>query len=438
MNKTALRLGLFLGLMAFSSPQLLANVVITSPTGGNNIPADKALNSTNGAAFTALDNIVITEGVNTDFANGSGVTMILTIPDGWRFNPGVGTVTFTSGRNISAASISVVTNTATVTFTVSGTPALDTLTIGSLQVQALDGANVPGGEYIRRVFGNGDTAVIAGIDYDFTTFGLVNQIAGAAKALVMHTQPSTTGMAGVLFSTQPKVKVVDQFGTLRDTDSSTVVTAVRLGGSGTLQGTLTRTAVFGTASYTNLSHNVTGEITIQFTATNLISVTSSPIVVGPGTANRLVFTTQPGSASAGYPFGIQPVVKSQDQFGNISAVGLLASQNVTVTLSSGTGTLSGNTSLDIGTAAGNGTVAFTNLQLDSAGTNKQLTASASGMSNGVSVVFGISAGVFSKLQLLVPGETAAPGTASGKTGTPSSQAAGRSEEHTSELQSLTK
>src|SRR5439155_27413 len=159
-------------------------------------------------------------------------------------------------------------------------------------------------------------------------------------------------------------------------------------------------------------------------STNLSGVTSDPIVVGPGTANRLVFTTQPGSASAGYPFGIQPVVKSQDQFGNISAVGLPASQNVTVTLSSGTGTLSGNTSLDIGTAAGNGTVAFTNLQLDSVGTNKQLTASASGMSNGVSVVFGISAGVFSKLQLLVPGETAAPGTASGKTGTPSSQAAG--------------
>src|SRR5213593_5282514 len=143
----ALRLGLFLGLMAFSSPQLLANVVITSPTGGNNIPADKALNSTNGAAFTALGSIVITESVNTDFANGSNESLILTVPNGWRFNAGVGTVTFTSGRNISAATISVATNTATVTFTVSGTAALDTLTIGALQVQALNGANVPNTEY---------------------------------------------------------------------------------------------------------------------------------------------------------------------------------------------------------------------------------------------------------------------------------------------------
>src|SRR5437867_5305648 len=123
MKKTALRLCLFLGLIAFSSPQLLANVVITSPTGGNNIPADKALNSTNGAAFTALGNLVIAEGVNTDFPNGTGVTLILPLPDVWRFNPGVGTVTFTSGRNISAASIAVGTTTSTVTFTVSGAAA---------------------------------------------------------------------------------------------------------------------------------------------------------------------------------------------------------------------------------------------------------------------------------------------------------------------------
>src|SRR2546427_7654236 len=160
MNKTALRLGLFLGLMAFSSPQLLANVVITSPTGGNNISADKALNSTNGAAFTALGNIVIAEGVNTDFGNGSNVSLILTVPDGYRFNAGVGTVTFTSGRNISAASISVGTNTATVTVTVSGTPSLDTLTIAGLQVQALNGANVPGGGYISPVLGNFGTSII--------------------------------------------------------------------------------------------------------------------------------------------------------------------------------------------------------------------------------------------------------------------------------------
>ena len=38
----------------------------------------------------------------------------------------------------------------------------------------------------------------------------------------------------------------------------------------------------------------------------------------------------------------------------------------------------------------------------------------------------INAGAFTKLQLLMPGETAAPGTASGKTGSPSAQTAGTS------------
>ena len=102
-------LGLVLGLTASWCGNASAAVTITSPTGGQNLPADRALNSTNGAAFTNLGNIVIAEGVNTDFVNGAGVTLILTLPPGWRFNPGVGAVSFTSGRNLSAASLAVAT-----------------------------------------------------------------------------------------------------------------------------------------------------------------------------------------------------------------------------------------------------------------------------------------------------------------------------------------
>src|SRR5881628_1079684 len=79
-----LRLGLVLGLIALHAPQLRADVVITSPTGGNNVSADKALNSTNGAAFTALGSIVITEGASTDWALGNNQTLVLTVPDGWQ------------------------------------------------------------------------------------------------------------------------------------------------------------------------------------------------------------------------------------------------------------------------------------------------------------------------------------------------------------------
>src|SRR5262249_42651622 len=152
-------------------------------------------------------NIVIAEGLSTDFAAGNNQTLILTVAAGWQFNPGVGTVSFTGSRNMTAAPISVTASTGAVTFSANGTGKLDTLTIGGLQVQALDGANVPGAEYIRRLYDSGGTALIAGIEDDFTTFGLQNQVAGVAKALAMQTQPGSTATAGALFSPQPEVKV---------------------------------------------------------------------------------------------------------------------------------------------------------------------------------------------------------------------------------------
>jgi hypothetical protein len=415
-----------MGLAASSSPRLWANVNITSPTGGNNISADKALNSTNGAAFTALGNIVITEGVASDFGIGANQTLILSVPPGWQLKPGVGTVTFNSKGDITGATIAVTSSNATVTLSVGGTAKLDTLTIGGLQVQALDGANLAAADYIRNLFDNPGTMVIPGIDQDYTTFGLLNEVAGAAKALVMQTQPGATSTAGALFSPQPAVGVVDQFGNVLTPNNTTVVSAARAAGSGPLQGTLTAKALNGVASYTNLSINVAGTITLQFTVTasNLTSVTSAPIVVGPAPADHLVFVTQPGSVSAGVPFSIQPVLKTQDRFGSDSIVGLPASQLVTMTLSAGSGPLSGTASLDIGTAAGNGRVYFTNLEIDSAGTGKQLTASASGLTSAASASFAVSSATYSKLQVLLPGETAAPGTLTGKTGTPTAQVAG--------------
>src|SRR6516162_3968907 len=163
LKTSILRLGLIIVLAASSSPRLWANVNITSPTGGNNISADKARNSTNGAAFTALGNIVITEGVASDFGIGANQTLILSVPPGWQLKPGVGTVTFNSKGDITGATIAVTSSNATVTLSVGGTAKLDTLTIGGLQVQALDGSNLAAADYIRRLFVNAGTATIAGI-----------------------------------------------------------------------------------------------------------------------------------------------------------------------------------------------------------------------------------------------------------------------------------
>ncbi len=114
-----------------------------------------------------------------------------------------------------------------------------------------------------------------------------------------------------------------------------------------------------------------------------------------GTINKLAFTTQPSASTTyGSIFAQQPVVKTQDQFGNDSVSGLAGSKTVTVTLTTGTGTLQGTSSLDIGTGAGNGTTTFTNLTVGltgAVGTGKKLTATSSPLTSAESDAFDITA-----------------------------------------------
>src|SRR5262249_11412309 len=151
--------------------------------------------------------------------------------------------------------------------------------------------------YMLNLSSNPGTETIAGVNQDLSTFGLLNTVPGTPRALAINNQPSPTVTAGVMFSQQPDILAYDQFGVQCYLDYSTMVTATRLAGSGALQGTTTQQAQGGDAVFTDLSHNVAGTITIGFSAPGIPSVTSGPIVVSPGTASRLAFTTQPGSAA---------------------------------------------------------------------------------------------------------------------------------------------
>src|SRR5262249_36030282 len=144
---------------------------------------------------------------------------------------------------------------------------------------------------------------------------------------------------------------------------------------------------------------------------SLSNATSATIAVGPAAASQLTFTTQPGSATAGAPFGTQPVLMITDTFGNMTAAALPGTLNVTVRLTNGTGPLQGTTTLDIGTNAGNGTVSFTDLRIDAAGTNKQLRAAASGLNSATSSVFTVSAAAASSLSFVQQPTDAAAGVA---------------------------
>src|SRR5205823_4817652 len=61
-------------------------------------------------------------------------------------------------------------------------------------------------------------------------------------------------------------------------------------------------------------------------------------------------------------------------------------------LNSGTGPLQGTLLADIGTDVGNGRLSFNDLQIDSAGANQQLKASANGLVKVNSSLFSVSAG----------------------------------------------
>jgi hypothetical protein len=308
MNKFLVLLAVLLGLS--SARTSLADVIITEPVGGNDVPADRCGNSTNGAAFTALGDIVISEGLGSDFHSGNGLTFRLTLPDGWQFNPTGATVSVLNSRDISSASIAVTVSNLTVTFSVSGTTKLDQLTIHGLQVQALDGTSDPNAGYILNLSSDPGTAVINGVAPDLGTFGLLNTIPGTPKALGLTTQPSPNATAGVNFTPQPVVMTFDQLGNQCYLDETTFVNASRAAGTGTLLGSTTVEVISGGCSFTNLNHTIANTITILFTATNLSSVTSGPIVVSPAPASRLIFITQPGAALSGAPFGTQPSVKS--------------------------------------------------------------------------------------------------------------------------------
>jgi hypothetical protein len=126
-------------------------------------------------------------------------------------------------------------------------------------------------------------------------------------------------------------------------------------------------------------------------------------------------TGTPAGQNSGAAFNV--TVNAVDANWNIVST----NDTVAITSSDANATLPGNAALTSGTRV-------FSLTLKTAGS---ATVTASDVTHvaipaNTSSSITVSAGLFSKLQVLVPGETAAPGSATGKTGTPSPQTAGAS------------
>ena len=147
------------------------------------------------------------------------------------------------------------------------------------------------------------------------------------------------------------------------------------------------------------------------------------VKVGAGAAAKLAITSiSPQSPTAGMAFSV--VVQSQDAAGTPANV--TSRTAVSLSLNTGSGTLGGPLAGSI--AKGANAVTISGVTYSKAETGVRLTAArTSGMSplaSGSSAAFTVVAGTFTKLQVLVPGEIAAPGTTSGTTGNPTTQMVG--------------
>src|ERR1043166_3790559 len=173
----------------------------------------------------------------------------------------------------------------------------------------------------------------------------------------------------------------------------------------------------GTRSF-SLTLNTAGNQTV--TATDVTDGTKPPstsptTTVNAAPASKLVISTQPSSSvAAGSALAQQPVVLIEDNFNNVRSNDTLL---VTAIASSGAGTLLGATNI----TAVSGAATFTNLA-PTAATNITIQFSSGSLTPATSANISVSAGPFSRLLALLPGETNAPGTLTGRIGSPTATA----------------
>jgi len=295
-------------------------------------------------------------------------------------------------------------STAPITLTLT-TPAGATLTCTTNPVNATAGVATFAGCQVNLA--NTYTLTAASSGLTSATSSAFTIAAGTATKLVVTTQPSASSVAATAFAQQPVVTIQDAQGNTV-TSSTAAVTLALTTGTGTLSGTATVNAVAGVATFSGLSINLTGtDKVLTATATSLTSATTSPaFTITAGTATKVAVTTQPSASTvAGTAFAQQPVVTIQDAQGNTVNV----TDNVTVALTTGTGTLSGTATV----AAVAGVATFSGLSINLVGTDKVLTATSGTLTSATtSPAFTITAGTKAKVAFTTqPSASTVAGTA---------------------------
>ena len=159
--------------------------------------------------------------------------------------------------------------------------------------------------------------------------------------------------------------------------------------SGGLTVVISNTGGTSTGTFSSVTDNHDGTYSATFfgvlagtaTALNatiggaLITSTLPTATVTHGPASQIVYTTQPtGGVAQGMNLPTQPVLSIRDANSNVVTTGVDATADVTLSLTSGTGALSGTLTL----AAINGIATFSGISVDTQGAGKVITANKAG------------------------------------------------------------
>jgi hypothetical protein len=368
---------LMAALFPMAGTALAATPTVTSATGGSLISADTFSTGT----YTTLSGPSIVVAGAGDLTTG---TITLTAPAGFEFATGVPNPSSSPGATGAAVSFTSAT-TSVVTFTVTGAnTAAGTVVISGVRVLPTAGSPLASPGELQV----GGTSSVSD-----ATAGPLVEVPGA-PILEFTTQPSSTATSATAFAQQPIITSLDRFDNPREGDS---VTLSIKSGSGTTGAVLTcvpnsvSTNASGVAAFTSSGCKIDKSgsgYRLRASVTGATSVDSSTITVDPGFPVKIGFATQPARGIPGTPFGSQPVVAVQDAQGN--TVPLSGATTVTLSLTTGSGTLTCTNSGGLTKGTSSGLAAFTGCRLTVVGVGFKITAAAPGYTSVASSAFDVA------------------------------------------------
>ncbi|HEY6109621.1 MAG TPA: Ig-like domain-containing protein [Gemmatimonadales bacterium] len=228
---------------------------------------------------------------------------------------------------------------------------------------------------------------------------------GPATQLAFTTQPASTGAGATMAAVV--VTARDAQGNTATAFAGDVAMAIGTNpASGTLSGTLSVPAVSGVATFPDLSIDKVGTgYTLTASATGLSSATSGAFNITVGAAATLAFGQQPTATTGGVAISPAMTVRILDANGNLTG----SSANVTVAITSGTGTAGAHLGGTVTRAAVAGVATFNDVNVDSAGAAYTLNATSSGLTADTSTAFNVAVGTGARLDFVVQPSTTPPG-----------------------------